>query len=435
MNRLIQKTAPKKCFLRVCAFLPDACRNLSRQSVRIFIFLSLLVVSGTASAEGVRYRKASQRFSVLFRINEAAVDTLFLDNEQALAEMSGFLAALAANGKYRLDSISLVASASQDGRLAYNIALSERRARSAARLVRDILAGSPEAVVTRIPIGEDWETFRRIVEQDPDFPSRSRALEIIGSGLTEDRKERELKRLPGFFRYLLDHHVHKLRAVHCIIDFSVEQPVMDRLPVLRDSAHLGTVFTAPVPVRVQPAPRVREMIFALRTNLLVPALNVGLEVPVGDRWSVGADYYYPWWLARGNDRCVEMLAWFLDARYWLDPEPGEKLTGHAVGAYAGFGYYDFQWLKSGWQGEFIDIGVDYTYALPVARNRLRLEFNIGLGWIHTVARHYTPTDGYEELIKDPGIRHERFNFFGPTRASVSLVVPIRVNTERKGGAR
>jgi len=179
----------------------------------------------------------------------------------------------------------------------------------------------------------------------------------------------------------------------------------------------------------------RKIVFAARTNLLVPALNVGIEIPVGNKWSVGADWYYPWWLDRNNRYCLEMLGLFVDGKCWFGKyrTARDRLTGHAIGIYAGAGYYDYQWEKSGNQGEYIDIGADYTFALPVAGGRLRMEFNIGLGWIHTVARHYTPTEDYVELIKDPGILHRKYDFFGPTRASVSLIVPIRAKVHGKGG--
>lgn len=131
-----------------------------------------------------------------------------------------------------------------------------------------------------------------------------------------------------------------------------------------------------------------------------------------------------------------MLGLFIDGKYWFGKNRTEedKMTGHALGVYAGAGYYDYQKLRSGYQGEYIDVGVDYTYAIPVAKGKLRMEFNVGIGWIHTVARHYTPTEDYTELIRDPGIKHRKYNFFGPTRASVSFVVPIRVKV-RKGGDR
>jgi hypothetical protein len=65
---------------------------------------------------------------------------------------------------------------------------------------------------------------------------------------------------------------------------------------------------------------------------------------------------------------------------------------------------------------------------------MRMEFNVGLGWIRTYARHYTPSNDFSQLIKDPGVKNMVFDFFGPTRASVSLLLPIRT-TVRKGGVR
>ena len=70
--------------------------------------------------------------------------------------------------------------------------------------------------------------------------------------------------------------------------------------------------------------------------------------------------------------------------------------------------------------------MDYTYALPVANDKLRFEFNLGLGFIKTWYRPYTPSTDYEDLIKEPGVKYRSTNFFGPTRAGVSLVYPITV---------
>ena len=130
-----------------------------------------------------------------------------------------------------------------------------------------------------------------------------------------------------------------------------------------------------------------------------------------------------------------MLGWFIDGKYWF---PGQanlwsrdsKLLGHAVGVYAGIGYYDYQNRKRGAQGEYLDLGIDYTYAIPIADNKLRLEFNLGLGMLKTYYRTYQPSSDYNDLIKDPGIKYHSTNIFGPTRASVSLVWPITVRAGR-----
>ena len=130
-----------------------------------------------------------------------------------------------------------------------------------------------------------------------------------------------------------------------------------------------------------------------------------------------------------------MLAWFVDAKYWFPGKkykwlPDSKLKGHAVGIYGGVGYYDFQNKTEGAQGEFLDVGVDYTFALPVAEDKLRLEFNIGLGFIYTLYRPYNPSTDYSDLIKEPGVKYRTTNFIGPTRAGISLVYPITVPVKK-----
>ena len=78
----------------------------------------------------------------------------------------------------------------------------------------------------------------------------------------------------------------------------------------------------------------------------------------------------------------------------------------------------------------MDFGVDYTFALPVAEDKLRLEFNLGVGFIYTLYRPYYPSSDYEDLIKEPGIKYRSTNFIGPTRAGVSLVYPITTPTKK-----
>ena len=67
--------------------------------------------------------------------------------------------------------------------------------------------------------------------------------------------------------------------------------------------------------------------------------------------------------------------------------------------------------------------------MPIAQNRLRLEFNIGIGFVMNQYRPYKPSSDFSDLIKDPGIKYRTSNFFGPTRGGVSLVVPILVKQQ------
>lgn len=391
--------------------------------------------SGQSGNDGNRVFTRS--YQLYFRINRWDLDTSFLDNGATIRRMKEEIDSLAANDRITSDSIFIVSSASPDGGNAYNMMLSRKRGETAESLIRGLYPEFHTENIVRNPIGEDWTSLRKVALEDKEIPQREELLALIDSDLSNDEKERKLRAMKPTFYYILRHHVNIMRAAAVTISISMPNITLDPVEAPEDRPVPMTAGTiAPVKRTWTPAPLFdKKMIFAARTNLLVPALNVGIEVPIKTNWSVGADYYFPWWLARSNKYCMEMLGWFIDGKYWFGKNRTEenKLTGHAIGIYAGAGYYDYQWLDSGNQGEYVDVGIDYTYAIPVAKGKLRMEFNIGLGYIHTVARHYTPTDDYGELIRDPGIRHRKYNFFGPTRASVSFVVPIVVKTKKKGG--
>ena len=67
--------------------------------------------------------------------------------------------------------------------------------------------------------------------------------------------------------------------------------------------------------------------------------------------------------------------------------------------------------------------------MPIGR-RLNLEFSISAGYASIAYRGYTPSEDYEILWRDPN-KVGRLHYFGPTKAQISLVIPIWVKT--KGG--
>ena len=87
------------------------------------------------------------------------------------------------------------------------------------------------------------------------------------------------------------------------------------------------------------------------------------------------------------------------------------------------GYYDFERNYHGHQGEFVNVGVDYTYAMAVGRRKaVHFEFSLGVGYIYSQARKYSVIEANGPLISDKITK--TIGFFGPTKANISLVVPI-----------
>ena len=210
----------------------------------------------------------------------------------------------------------------------------------------------------------------------------------------------------------------------------VEQPTVQSTAQPTTQSTEQVVEQPTVQSAIQPIEEVviepRKIVVAARTNLLVPALNVGVEVPIGNNWSVGADYYFPWiWPKKDNKNCFEFLGWGIEGRYWFGKNRTQfdRLQGHSVGVYGYVGYYDFERNFHGHQGEYVNVGVDYTYAMAVGKRKsLHLEFSLGLGYIYSKARKYTVIESQGPLISDKITKNIRF--FGPTKANISLVVPI-----------
>lgn len=175
--------------------------------------------------------------------------------------------------------------------------------------------------------------------------------------------------------------------------------------------------------------------FALKTNLLFDlamAPNIELELPLGrhNRWSLNAEWLFPWWLIDHDKYCLQILSGGLEGRYWLGNRTTRgALAGHFLGLYAGGGKYDLQWKTDGYQGEFyIASGISYGYSAPIAR-RLNLEFSIGIGLLRTNYEHYHAIDDYQTLLwQNDG----NYTWFGPTKIKISLVWLLG---GRKGGER
>lgn len=169
-------------------------------------------------------------------------------------------------------------------------------------------------------------------------------------------------------------------------------------------------------------------IFYLRTNLLSPLTNIGAEYSIDDHWSVAADYYFPWIPRDKSHRnCFQLLGWNIEGRYWFgeDRTYEDRLEGHSAGLSLAAGYYDFERNFKGNQGEFVKIGADYTYAMPIFRDRMHLEFTIELGYIYSQMKPY---EVFEEGGKAYKLGYKKnFNWFGPTKAGVSLVIPIKAD--------
>lgn len=183
----------------------------------------------------------------------------------------------------------------------------------------------------------------------------------------------------------------------------------------------------------------------VKTNLLYDLAsftNLSVEVPIyRDLISALCYYQFPWWRTgqSNNEYCNRFVSLGFEARWWFrkssntkfDPTFLNRLTGHFVGLYAESGIWDFQYQrKICHQGEFWSVGLSYGYSMPIGK-RLNLEFSLSVGYASIPYRGYTPSEDYKYLFLEPD-KIGTLHYLGPTKAQISLVVPIIAKIKRGG---
>ncbi len=172
--------------------------------------------------------------------------------------------------------------------------------------------------------------------------------------------------------------------------------------------------------------------FAIKTNLLYNALlspNIEAEISIKDKWSLSADWMFPWWVTKDNGNALQILAGNLEGRYWFgDRSKKPKLTGWFGGLYAGGGYYDLQYKNNGYQGEFfIAMGASLGYSHEInKKGSLLMEYSLGLGYLKTNYRYYEGREDNEHLVWQ---YDGNYTWLGPTKAKVALV--WKLNSKKK----
>ena len=407
--------------------------------------------------------RAQSNVRVLFPFDKSYVSSQYMENASSLAALDSL-----ANAAEPGTQLEVISYASPEGNYAYNVKLASRRAEAFRNY---IVNHYPHLTVTVNPCGESWDDLRSDIVADSRLEAdvREKILNIIDSSAEPDAKERQLKAISAY-KSLYRNYFRSLRyaevsfgGVAAPVETTPVEPVIPvqaeesgvkepELPVIEDPCirigepqvdvvkdTLDTRFSVkPVFKPLELVPQ-RNMIAAVKTNLLydaVTALNVEVEVPIGKRFSVMWEDVFPWW-ETGNKYCFQLWEMGAEARFWFKPwerKGMEKLRGFFVGPYLMSGKYDFQFDRSiNYQGEFWSAGLTAGYSVALGRKKnVNLEMSLSMGYMESPFRHYLPDGGYTKLLHDPARDGKFYNIFiYPTKAKVSLVVPIGVTSWHK----
>ncbi|MBR4227903.1 MAG: DUF3575 domain-containing protein [Bacteroidales bacterium] len=396
----------------------------------------LFVLSGAPAGAQQHHREASDEFRITFPVSKYILDREYRYNARAFAHLDSLLAV---RGQVFVDSVIVVSKSSPEGPFKGNEALSVNRSKA----IYDYVVSAYPNLADKVRVSsevESWGEFAQMVSEDPTLSSATRAdaLAIIGSELAPDAKKAQLRRLKEY-NYFLKYYFPALRFSAIVVVFDRVAEAVASLPVLDDVTFdefpwIDTRIELPeehlvIPALTRSIEEIRP-ILAVSTNLVYDfgslaydmafTPNIAVEVPIGQSWSVYAEYAFPWWLTPQNDRAWEILKWDIGGRWWFSRHnPSDRmdvLRGHFLGLDFGAGYYDIEPKHTGYQGEFQTLGLEYGYAFRLSPH-WRLDLYAGAGWMGTHYRYYEGTSDDVHLIYQ---HHGRLQWFGPVKAGASI---------------
>lgn len=419
-------------------------RQFEKKLLGIAVTAGCLLSSLPVSAQ---CETVSDSVIINFRKSEMVVDRDFKQNDNALSVICNRLSDFTnPDSAMVLKRIYVAGSASPEGSTELNRRLSEERAKSIFNYLSQLYS-FPDSLTTFNFIGRDWDRLLLLVESDKAVPYRDEALEVIRKIICDrDNGRREdispLKRLKRgvTYRYLHDNIFPCLRESKLVVSYErpqrekVENVKKDEMNVVVENRVVelpveDTLIVEEKDTLIVEERRCRPFYMDFHTNMLydiaaVP--NIGIEFYMGRNLSASLNWMYAWWSNDEKHRYWRVYGGDLTVRYWFGQASHEKpLTGHHVGIYGQVLTYDFEFGGKGYMGglphgTLLDRcnyggGVEYGYSLPIAR-RLNIDFTIGLGYLGGEYREYRPVnDKYIWLTT------KKHNWFGPTKAEVSLV--------------
>ena len=415
------------------------------------IFTLLLIFFGSIPAFS---QTEKDSVKVHFRVSDTHIDRAFCGNGATLDSIFRKLetdSLLYDGPTHRLVSVKVTGAASPEGSIQFNKTLSEKRAEAIFNEFRSKGLFS-DSITSFNFIGRDWKGLQKEVEADGKVPFQGDVLtliERINGSNPPAHPLAELKSLHGgtSYHYLLENLFPDLRASRLTVEYERLFPAIKIPAFPLESPELiadldGDIL--PLPVALGSVKQCRPFYMALKTNMLYDALllpNIGAEFYVGKNISLTADWMYGWWDRDRTHYYWRAYGGNIGARWWFGKKAHKKpLTGHHLGLFAGVITYDFELGKGGIMGgvprgtlwdrcNFIS-GLEYGYSLPVTR-RLNIDFSLAFGYMGGKYLKYEPKYGFYIWQST-----HRLNWFGPTKAEISLVWLIGCdNWNRSKGGR
>ncbi len=436
--------------------------------MRNFLTTTLLLLAFSAHSnqrlDGNKLERDQKKIEIYFDQGSYAVTQAFKTNKDELSRLSKLLNSLIADENADITKISVDSYASPEGDVVTNNRLSKKRAEAVCEYIKSICTVPPTLIESRAN-GVAWQILRDMVEQS-DLAYKQEVLAIIDNVPVEtwakvsptdkweqlvDSRNNHLMDLKGGvpYREMYENMFSQLpRSSIVTVYYEIvkkeakddinggkeaeksenSEEIVQNKP-LSEQKELTNTNSEAIAQRDK-----SEKMVAIKSNLLYDVVlipNIEVELPINNKYSIAAEWIFPWWVTKDNGNALQLLSGQVEGRYWFgDRENRAQLTGLYAGLYAGGGLYDLQWKNNGYQGEFyIAAGLSGGYAHTINKSgTLRMEYSLGLGYLNTKYRYYDGKQNNEYLVW----QHDgRYSWVGPTKIEASLVWFLSWKKERR----
>lgn len=394
--------------------------------------LSLLFAGGVHAQDR---NEGQARFRIRYVINIPEIDSTFVDNDDRISDLRGFLEEARKDSLLRFTGVRFKGTASPDGGYEFNRWLSVNRLRTFKELVAryvDIPDNIIHANTSDIP----WDEFRSEVAAS-DLTYRDEILAVIDEGQ---------RIVPWFNGRHIDARLLKLKKMHGGKAWeSLKEPILRDLrygDVVFEYRRLLPAVSASFPQQVlcppvgglsaRPVPDEELWMphVYLKTNFIGLGMlmaNLAGEADIAPHWSVALpvyysaiDYFKSTIKFRNFTVQPEVRYWFTlknDGTYYYN-------DGVFVGAHLEMSYYNFafdgKYRYQDYRGRTPALGggLSVGYRTPISRDRRwKMEFTVGAG-VYALDYdifHNTPD------VKDGQLTdRNRMTYVGPDQAAVTL---------------
>ena len=174
--------------------------------------------------EVVKRRSEVRTARLQYRQDSYRVLPKYKNNQQELDKVQASIDAVKQDANLTITGIYITGYASPEATVAYNLALSERRAKTFTDYIRQ---RNPELDASLWHVdwkGEDWDGLRKVVEQYPNLLKQDEVLDIIDHcGDDKDACEEQIKALipPEIYQRVLNEMYPAIRRNEYRIEYNV----------------------------------------------------------------------------------------------------------------------------------------------------------------------------------------------------------------------